>query len=79
MELERRHDTQYERQEGMPELPQKTIHIPWIKLLDHLPNYHGLHYADERAAVLLRNRMAVDHSRFCDLHAACAITRAFSL
>lgn len=79
MELERRYEARFERQEEMPELPQKTIRIQQIELLDHLFNYHGLSHADERAAVLLRNWMAVDHSRLCDLYSACVIADAIPI
>lgn len=79
MELERCDEAQFDRQERMPQLPEKTIRIQQIDLLDHLFNYHGLSHPDERAAVLLRNWMAVDHSRIFDLYTACSVTRAFSL
>lgn len=79
MELERSYNAQRERQKRMLELPQKAVHIGWIKLLDYLFNYPGLCYADEHASVLLRNRMAIVHSRFYDLHASCSITRSISI
>lgn len=79
MELERCHGAQYEGQKRMPKLPETTIRLQQIDLLDHVFNYHGFSYANERAAVLLRNWMAIDHSRFCDLYPACANAYAFSL
>ena len=42
MELERSYNAQRERQKRMLELPQKAVHISWIKLLDYFFNYPGL-------------------------------------